>query len=369
LLVDGNWSLWFYRALVLLVIACPCALVISTPVSVVAGLAAAARAGVLIKGGGHLEAPAGFEAIAFDKTGTLTHGSPAVQKIISLNGHTDEEVLARAAALEVDSSHPLALAVLAAAEARGVAFERATSVKLLPGRGSEGVVAGRRFWVGSHRLMEEQGAEAPEFHRLAEELEDSGHSLVAVGNDRHVCGLLGVADAIRPGATEAVGELRSLGVDELVMLTGDNQGTARSVAEEIGIDDYRSELLPEEKVEAVSKLTRRLSGVAMVGDGVNDAPALATATCGIAMGAAGTDAAIETADIALMSDDLSKLPWLVRHSRRVLRIIRQNIGFALAVKAAFVILAALGMATLWMAIAADMGASLLVVGNGLRLLR
>ena len=369
LLLGGDWALWFYRALVLLVIACPCALVISTPVSVVAGLAAAARAGVLIKGGVHLEAPARFEAIAFDKTGTLTHGKPAVQKILGFNGHNEDEVLARAAALEADSSHPLALAVLAEAASREVAYEPATSVTLLPGRGSEGVIGGRQFWVGSHRLMEEQGAETPEFHRLAEELEDSGHSLVAVGNEKHVCGLIGVADGIREGAVEVVRELHGLGVRELVMLTGDNQGTARSVAEEIGLEDYRSELLPEEKVAAVAELTGRFRGVAMVGDGVNDAPALATATTGIAMGAAGTDAAIETADVALMSDDLGKLPWLVRHSRRVLRVIRQNIGFALVVKAAFVVLAAMGVATLWMAIAADMGASLLVVGNGLRLLR
>ena len=369
LLAGGDGSLWFYRALVLLVIACPCALVISTPVSVVAGLASAARAGVLIKGGGHLEAPARFQAIAFDKTGTLTHGRPSVQSVHTFNGHTDDELLARAAALEADSSHPLARAVLAEAAARGVHFEPATSVTLLPGRGSEGVVLGRRFWVGSHRLMEEQGAETPEYHRLAERLEDEGHSLVAVGNDEHVCGLIGVADGIRDSARGAIEELRGLGIQELVMLTGDNWGTARSVAEEIGLEDYRSELLPEEKVAAVAALTERLGTVAMVGDGVNDAPALATATSGIAMGAAGTDAAIETADIALMSDDLARLPWLVGHSRRVIRVIRQNIAFAIGIKAAFVVLAAMGVATLWMAIAADMGASLLVVANGLRLLR
>jgi Cd2+/Zn2+-exporting ATPase len=369
LLAGAAWAVWFYRALVLLVIACPCALVISTPVSVVAGLASAARAGVLIKGGAHLEAPASFEAIAFDKTGTLTHGRPQVQRIVGLNGHSQEEVLARAAALEVDSSHPLALAVLEEARRRGVSHGRAESVSSLPGKGAEGDVDGRRFWIGSHRLMEERGAETPEFHRLASEMEDAGHSLVAVGNDDHICGLLGVADGIRPGTAEVLEELRDLGVPELVMLTGDNEGTARAVADAIGLENYRAELLPPEKVSAVAGLRERFASVAMVGDGVNDAPALATATAGIAMGAAGTDAAIETADIALMSDDLSKLPWLVRHSRRVLGVIRQNIFFALAVKAAFIALAALGMATLWMAIAADMGASLLVVANGLRMLR
>ncbi len=369
LLAAGAWSLWFYRALVLLVIACPCALVISTPVSVVAGLAAAARAGVLVKGGNHLEAPAAFRAIAFDKTGTLTYGRPAVQKIIALNGHTEDEVLSRAAALELDSSHPLALAVLDEARRRGIQFDRATSVRSLPGRGAQGDVAGRRFWIGSHRLLEEQGAETPEIHQLALNLEDEGHSMVAVGNDGHVCGLIGVADAVRNGTIKTLQELRDLGVDHLVMLTGDNEGTATAVARSIGLAEFEAELLPEEKVAAVASLRKRYGSVAMIGDGVNDAPALATATTGIAMGAAGTDAAIETADIALMSDDLGKLPWLIRHSRQVLRVIRQNIFFALGVKAAFIALAAFGLATLWMAIAADMGASLLVVANGLRLLR
>lgn len=369
LVLGGDWPTWFYRALVLLVIACPCALVISTPVSVVAGLAAAARAGVLIKGGVHLEAPAGFRVIAFDKTGTLTHGQPRVQRIVGLNGHTDSEVLSRAAALEVDSSHPLALAVLEEARRQGVRFDRARSVTALPGKGAEGEVDGRRFWIGSHRLMEERGAETPEFHQLAADLEDAGHSLVAVGNDDHICGLIGVADEVRQGAADVIGQLRDQGIEELVMLTGDNVGTAKAVAGAIGVEDYRAELLPEEKVSAVAALRDQFESVAMVGDGVNDAPALATATTGIAMGTAGTDAAIETADIALMSDALERLPWLIQHSRRVLRTIRQNIFFSLAVKAAFIALAALGMATLWMAIAADMGASLLVVANGLRLLR
>jgi Cd2+/Zn2+-exporting ATPase len=369
LLAGASWEIWFYRALVLLVIACPCALVISTPVSVVAGLASAARAGVLVKGGVHLEAPASFRAIAFDKTGTLTHGRPSIQRIVCLNGHTEEELLARAAALEVDSIHPLATAILAEVKARGVEFERARSLKLLPGLGAEGEIGGRRFWIGSHRLMEERGVETPKFHRLASALEDAGHSLVAVGNEDHVCGLLGVADGVREGTAEVLSKLRKLGVEELVMLTGDNVGTARAVAEAIGLDHYRAELMPGEKEKAVAAMREKFESVAMIGDGINDAPALATATTGIAMGAAGTDAAIETADIALMSDDLEKLPWLVRHSRRVLRIIRQNIFFSLALKTAFIALAAFGMATLWMAIAADMGASLLVVANGLRLLR
>lgn len=368
-LVLGGWGLWFYRALVLLVIACPCALVISTPVSVVAGLASSARAGILLKGGSYLEAPARLRAMAFDKTGTLTLGRPSVQRIIPFNGHTEKGLLATAAALEVESNHPLAHAIVAAATAASVGFEPARSLTMVAGKGAEGVVGDRRFWIGSHRMMEEKGAETPEFHRLAVELEDSGHSLIALGDDGHICGLIGVADEIRQSAASVLEELRSLGIENLVMLTGDNERTAAAVAAVIGVTDFAAELLPEDKVEAVSRLRQESGAVAMVGDGVNDAPALAAASLGIAMGAAGTDAAIETADIALMSDDLKRLPWLIRHSQRTLRIIRQNIFFALAVKAAFIALAAVGLATLWMAIAADMGASLLVIANALRLLR
>ncbi|MDH3255825.1 MAG: heavy metal translocating P-type ATPase, partial [Acidobacteriota bacterium] len=369
LMSHGSWAVWFYRALVLLVIACPCALVISTPVSVVAALAAAARSGVLVKGGIYLETPAAFRVIAFDKTGTLTYGRPAIQRILSLNAHTEEDLLARAAALEAESNHPLARAIMAAASERHIDFARAESVRSIPGKGAEGLIDGRRFWIGSHRLMEAKHADTGEYSRLAAELEDAGHSVIAVGNDEHICGLLTIADDVRPGASSALDELRRLGIRRLVMLTGDNRGTAEKTASALGVDDWQAELLPEEKVEAVRRLTREYGSVAMVGDGVNDAPALAAATTGIAMGAAGTDVAIETADIALMSDDLEKLPWLIRHSRRLLAIIRQNIFFALGVKAIFIALAALGVATLWMAIAADMGASLLVVANGLRLLR
>jgi Cd2+/Zn2+-exporting ATPase len=216
--------------------------------------------------------------------------------------------------------------------------------------------------------MEERGAETPEVHRLAEELEDAGHSLLAVGNDRHVCGLISVADDVRPGAARALAGLREAGVEHLVLITGDNAGTARAVAAAVGADAFLAELLPADKVAAVRELERRHGVVAMVGDGVNDAPALAAAAAGNARGVAGSDAAIETADIALMSDDLGRLPWLIHHARRTRRIVWQNITFALAVKAAFVLLTAAGVASLWLAIAADMGASLLVIGNGLRLL-
>jgi len=368
LLLAGAWSEWLYRGLVILVIACPCALVISTPVSVVSGLTAAARNGVLVKGGMYLEAAGRLRALALDKTGTLTYGHPEVQEIVPLNGHTREEVLERAAALEGESEHPLARAILRKAEAEGAVIRRAEGFRAIQGKGAEAEIDGRRFWIGSHRLMHEKGQETPAVHEAAERLEDAGHTVIAVGNDDHVCGLISIADAVRDGAREALQAIKALGVRRILMLTGDNEGTAEAVAEEAGVDEYRAELLPDDKVEAVSALAKEHGHVAMIGDGINDAPAMAAATFGIAMGAIGTDVAIETADIALMSDDLSKVPWLIRHSRRTLAVIKQNIAFALGLKLLFILLALFGVASLWMAIAADTGASLLVIFNGLRLL-
>lgn len=364
----GQWSRWFYEALVMLVIACPCALVISTPVSIVAGLTAAARAGVLIKGGAFLEAAGRVNVFAFDKTGTLTKGVPEVQEIVPLNGHTRDELLARAAALEKYSEHPLAAAVLRKARAENVAPLVVQEFRAVKGRGVEGTLEGRPYWAGSHRFLHEKGVEESEVHVQAQDMEGAGHSVIVVGSDKHVCGLISVADSIRPEAATLVRRLKAAGVRHVAMLSGDNQGTADAVGRAVGIDEVRAELLPEDKMRAIQEIERSHGPVAMVGDGVNDAPALATATIGIAMGAAGTDAAIETADIALMSDDLGRLPWLARHARRSLSIIRQNIIFALSVKAIFMALALLQVATLWMAIAADMGASLLVIFNALRLL-
>ncbi|MBX7257346.1 MAG: cadmium-translocating P-type ATPase [Candidatus Hydrogenedentes bacterium] len=365
----GAWGTWFYQGLVLLVIACPCALVISTPVSIVAGLSSAARAGVLIKGGIFLEAPARLRAIAMDKTGTLTRGQPEVQMVVPLSGHSAHELLERAAALESQSEHPLARAILRQADAAGVHFAPAEQFQAIKGKGAQGYINGRLYWIGSHRFLHELGEEEDRVHEEAQRLEDAGHSVIVVGNDTHVCGLISVADAVRPEAKDIVLALKDAGIQRVVMLTGDNNGTAEAIAGEVGVDDAEAELLPEDKVEAVQRLVTAFGSVAMVGDGINDAPALAAASVGIAMGAAGTDAALETADIALMSDDLSKLPWLIEHSKRTLRIIRQNIIFALGLKAVFILLSLAGMATLWMAIAADMGASLLVIFNGLRLLR
>jgi Cd2+/Zn2+-exporting ATPase len=368
LLFSGDWSDWLYRSLVLLVIACPCALVISTPVSIVAALAAAARNGVLVKGGVYVEAPARLEAIALDKTGTLTEGRPAVVEVVPLNGHTEAELLERAAAMEISSSHPLARAVVAFAQERGVAVRAAEDFQIIQGKGATARINGERYWLGSHRYLEERGQETEDVHKRLQAMSSAGRSVVVVGNERHVCGLITLADAVRPAARDMLRALRDLGMQHIVMLTGDNRETAEAIAQETGVDEVHAELLPGDKVTVMESLVSKYGSVAMVGDGVNDAPALGRATVGIAMGAAGSDAAIETADIALMSDDLAKLPWLVRHSRRTLAVIRQNIAFSLAVKALFVLLTFAGFASLWAAIAADMGASLLVIFNGLRLL-
>lgn len=369
LILGGEWAQWFYRALVILVIACPCALVISTPVSIVSGLTAAARAGVLIKGGMFLEMPGKLAALALDKTGTLTYGRPKVQKVIPLNGHTEEELLQRAASLEAPSEHPLARAILKYAEEKEAFAQRAENFQVIKGKGAEGTYQGKRYWIGSHRFMHQMKQETEEIHQMALELEDAGHSIIAIGNDHHVCGLISVSDEPRKGVFETVRAIKESGVEKVVMLTGDNQPAAQAIGRVTGVDEVRAELLPEDKVHAVECLKEKWKSVAMIGDGVNDAPAMAAASFGIAMGAMGTDAAIETADIALMADDLSKVPWLIKHSRRTVQIIQQNITFALGVKAIFLGLAVIGYASLWMAIAADTGASLLVVFNGLRLLK
>ena len=369
LLFGGAWSDWTYRALVLLVIGCPCALVISTPVAIVASLAASARHGVLLKGGRVAELPARLVAVALDKTGTLTHGRPRVVEVVPLGEHDERALMGRALSLEQRSTHPLAAAIVRYAEELGVEAAAAEDVVAIHGKGVQGRIEGRDFWLGSHRWLEERGQEAPEHHTRLEAMSAAGRSVVVVGNDDHVCGLIAVADEVRAESAEAIRQLHAAGVQRVVMLTGDNRATAEAVAAEVGVDEVLAELLPEDKVAAIERLERELGPVAMIGDGVNDAPALARATLGVAMGAAGTDVAIETADIALMSDDLSKLAWLVRHSRATLSIIRVNTVLALGIKVVFVVLTFAGLASLWGAVAADMGASLLVVANALRLLR
>jgi Cd2+/Zn2+-exporting ATPase len=370
LLFNGAWDAWFYRALVLLVIACPCALVISTPVSVVAALAGAAKQGVLIKGGVHLETPARLRAIAMDKTGTLTEGRPHVVEIAAFQRRSPEDLLSLAAALEARSEHPLAKAILIKAAEQNVQFAPGQGVQAVRGKGVIGRVGNRDAWLGSRAFLEERRTSARSAEALAraDALAGAGRTVVAIGDAESVWGLIAVADAVRPEAKKIVADLNAAGIERVVMLTGDNKGTAERIARETGVDEVRGELLPEHKVAAVEELVERYGAVAMIGDGVNDAPAMARANLGVAMGAIGSDAAIETADIALMQDDLSRLPWLIRHSKATLGVIRQNIAFSIGVKAVFTILTVMGAASLWGAIAADVGASLLVVLNGLRLL-
>jgi len=374
---------WFYRALVLLVIACPCALVISTPVSIVSAIASAARAGVLIKGGAYLEALGALKVIAFDKTGTLTAGRPQVVEVRCIEHQTGapwsecstcRDVLAVAAAVERRSEHPLARAIVQAAEEQGMmaTLPVAEGVQAVAGRGVQGKVDGRRVTVGSHTYIH-QAYPDQAHHEVCDAIDAAqaaGQTAMVVSDDRDgVMGYIVVADTLRAGVAEVMAALKRIGIERTVMLTGDNEATARAVAAAAQVDEVQAGLLPEQKVAAVEALLASYGAVAMVGDGVNDAPALARASVGIAMGAAGTDTALETADVALMADDLGKLPFAVRLSRRARGIIRQNVALSLGIKAVFLVLAVAGVATLWMAVFADMGASLIVTFNGMRLLR
>ena len=365
LLFGGDPGDWIYRALALLIVACPCALVISVPVAAVSAIGGAARRGVLIKGGQVLEDLAGVRAVAVDKTGTLTSGTPELTTVRALDGAGSDHALALAAAVERGSEHPLAATIVAAARERGLTIPAADAFAALPGLGAEAVVQARALWAGGPRLAAERGAVVPE--ALAE-VEAAGQTPVLLGEGRQVLAVLGLADAPRPEARDAVSALRRL-VDRVVMLTGDAPRVARAVAGATGVAEWRAGLLPEDKLGAVRELERATGGVAMVGDGVNDAPALAGARVGVAMGAAGSDVALESADIALMSDDLERLPEALVRARRAVRVMRHNVALSLAVKAVFVVLAPLGLVTLVAAIVADMGISLLVTLNALRLLR
>jgi Cd2+/Zn2+-exporting ATPase len=369
LLAGASWGTWFYRSLVLLVISCPCALVISTPVSIVSALAAAARKGVLIKGGARLETMAATRVVAFDKTGTLTKGRLQVHDVVPVNGAVAHEILRIAASLESRSEHPIGRAIMQRAAHEGLALAPVTAFHALPGRGAEAALDGGRILVGSHRLFEERGLCSPALETVLDELSAHGCSTVLVGTEHAALGAIGVQDETREHAREAVDLLRKQGIEHLVLLTGDHEPAAKALAASLGLDEYRADLLPEDKVTAVEGLRARYGVLAMVGDGVNDAPALAAAEVGIAMGVAGTDAALETADVALMADELLKIPYALRLSRATTRNIRINIAFSILLKAAFLLLAITGQATLWMAVAADMGASLVVIANALRLLR
>jgi Cd2+/Zn2+-exporting ATPase len=389
-----------YRALAMLVIACPCALVIATPVTVVSAISALARKGVLVKGGAYLEKLGQIQVIAFDKTGTLTHGRPALTTIACVdaccqaarleNAEVDcehcDHMLALAAAVESRSSHPLAGAVSRAARIANVPELRARQVEMVPGRGVRGSVNDQQITIGNHELFhvengsfmladctlylgeEDSSISRVDFcDRVASE-EAAGQTVMIVGREDELLGYMAVSDPPRQSSKRALGELKKLGVKQMVMLTGDNQDVAQAVAADLGVDDVRAGLLPGDKQAAVKRMVDQFGQVAMVGDGINDAPALAAASLGIAMGGAGTAQALETADVALMADDLSKLPQAIRLGRKAMNTIRFNIWFALLIKAVFLVAALLGAATLWMAVFADMGASLIVTLNGMRLL-
>jgi Cd2+/Zn2+-exporting ATPase len=369
LMFHFSWHESIYRGLVLLVVSCPCALVISTPVSIVAALAGAARQGVLIKGGMNLERTSDVQCVAFDKTGTLTRGVLEVVSVVPLNGESVRSVVALASSVEQRSNHPIALAIVGHASAAGIAAAPAEGVSLLAGRGTEGLVGGARVLLGNHRVFEERGICSTAIHQRLDELSVSGHTAVLVARDGQPIGIIALADRPRESARDAVELIRGLGVAAVVMLTGDSRPTAAAIASDLGIDEFRADLLPEDKVAAVKELQSRYGSVAMVGDGVNDAPALATADVGIAMGVAGSDAALETADVALMADELLKIPYAFRLSRATVRNIRMTLAISVVMKAAFVVAAVAGVATLWMAIVADTGASVIVIANALRLLR
>ncbi len=367
LVLGGGWHDWIYRALVLLVIACPCALVISTPVTIVSGLAAAARHGILIKGGVYLEEGHKLAWLAFDKTGTITHGKPALTDTALLDAPAGVDAIRIATSLAARSDHPVSHAITVAGRGDGTLPLEVTDFAAIPGRGVRGTVGGVLYQLGNHRLIHELGVCSPTLETRLGELEEQGKTVILLTDGERILVLFAVADTIKDSSRAAIQALHELGI-KTVMLTGDNAHTARAIAAQVHIDEALGDQLPEDKLRAVEGYAR--SGrVGMVGDGINDAPALARADIGFAMGAAGTDTAIETADVALMDDDLNNIARFIRLSRITHTVLVQNIATALGIKAVFLVLTLLGLGTMWMAVFADMGASLLVVANGLRLVR
>ncbi len=372
LLLDGDWSTWVYQGLAALVVGCPCALVVSTPVAVVTAIGNAARNGVLIKGGIHLEEAGHLEVIAFDKTGTLTEGKPVVTDLIAFD-MDEKEALTIAAAIEKGSGHPLASAIIEKAKRANLDVDaiKCDDVQSITGKGISAVINQRRYYVGSPGLFKEMKTDlvTDEINARITDLQAEGKTVMVLATEQNIMLLIAVADHVRESASLAIERLHKAGIKKTVMLTGDNKRTAEAVAKQIGVKDVCAELLPEEKLSYMKDLRKEYGHVAMVGDGVNDAPALAAASVGVAMGGAGTDTALETADIALMADDLDKLPYTIQLSRKALKIIKQNIIFSLGIKALALILVIPGWLTLWIAIFADMGATLIVTLNSMRLLR
>ncbi|MYL32941.1 cadmium-translocating P-type ATPase [Pontibacillus yanchengensis] len=368
LLGFGTWGDWLYKGLALLVVACPCALVISTPVAIVSAIGNAAKRGVLIKGGTFLEKAGVIQAIAFDKTGTLTEGKPKVTEVISLNDNR-EELIAIARTIEEYSTHPIAKAITTYAEERDILAKNGEAFQAIAGKGAQATIDGVEYFAGNPKLFKELNVTLEQIEERIHALQGTGNTMVVVGTHKKILGIFAVADTIRDITVHSIKTLKAVGMNEMVMLTGDNEETATKIANDTGIDRYFAELLPEDKVLAIKKLQHEGKRVAMVGDGINDAPALATADLGIAMGGAGTDTAMETADIVLMADNLEKLPHTIRLSRRALTIIKQNIWFSVITKLAALVLIFPGFLTLWMAVLSDTGAALVVILNSMRLLR
>jgi Cd2+/Zn2+-exporting ATPase len=369
LFMGASWGDWIYRGLALLVVGCPCALVISTPVAIVTAIGNAAKNGVIIKGGIHLEEAGSLSVIAFDKTGTLTRGVPEVTDIVTFNGN-EQQIIALTAALEKRSQHPLASAIVRKAEKEGMRLNDIgiEDFHSITGKGVKGRVNRTMYYVGSPNLFEEllkHGIEKT-IHNQIISLQKQGKTVMVFGTDNGVLALIAVADKLRDSARTIIQKLHQSGIEQTVMLTGDNKSTAEAIGKEVGVSEIKAELLPEEKLTYITSYSRKQK-VAMVGDGVNDAPALAEATVGIAMGGVGTDTALETADITLMSDDLTKLPYTIKLSRKALAIIKQNVTFSLAIKTISILLIFPGWLTLWIAILADVGATLIVTLNSLRL--
>lgn len=372
LFMGADWSEWIYRGLAVLVVGCPCALVISTPVSIVTAIGNAAKNGVLIKGGIYLEEAGSLKVIAFDKTGTLTKGIPSVTDVVTYNGN-ENELMTITAAIEKGSQHPLASAIIRKAEEDGLNFNDLSveEFQSITGKGVKAKVNNAMYYVGSPGLFEEllpNGIQS-EIKEQITTLQTQGKTVMVLGTEKEILALIAVADEIRESSKEVIRKLHQVGIEKTVMLTGDNQRTAEAIGKQVGVSDIKADLLPEDKLNFIKELRDKYRSVAMVGDGVNDAPALAASTVGVAMGGAGTDTALETADIVLMSDDLSKLPYTIKLSRKALAIIKQNITFSLGIKALSLLLIVPGWLTLWLAIFADMGATLIVTLNSLRLLK
>lgn len=371
LFFGGDWNKWLYQGLSLLVVGCPCSLVISTPVSIVSAIGNSAKNGVLVKGGIYLEEIGGLKAIAFDKTGTLTKGTPSVTDFVVSDTNQENQYLSIISALEILSQHPLASAILKEADRRESNYQMIDimNFKSVTGKGIKGDYQGATYFVGSPKLFDSELIRQASVMKNYEKLQEQGKTVMIFGTAQNILAIIAVADELRKSSSEVIAKLHQLGIEHTIMLTGDNIRTAKSIGEQIGVTDIKGDLMPQDKLDYIKELKEKYGKVAMVGDGVNDAPALASATVGIAMGGAGTDTALETADVALMGDDLQKLPFIVNLSRKTLKIIKQNITFSLSIKFLALLLIIPGWLSLWIAIVADMGATLLVTLNGLRLMK